>query len=114
MNEFPLFLVFPDFLEDLPEGRSAFSKYFEKKRKKSKRSRYLPWDPLRILSVFSTSPVRSRPKRTYDPTREFNDPEGSDVPMLLMRVEATQKPAWDTLKAQLVEFGKSSGLFQKH
>ena len=26
---------------------------------------------LHDISVFSTSPVRSRPKRTYDPTREF-------------------------------------------
>ena len=64
------------------------------------------------LSVLSTSPIRSRPKRTYDPTREFNDPEGSDVPMLLMRTEATRKGSWDALKKQLVEFGKSSGLFQ--
>ena len=66
----------------------------------------------RDLSVLSTSPIRSRPKRTYDPTREFNDPEGSDVPMQLMRIAATQKDNWAALKAQLVEFGKSSGLFQ--
>ena len=63
-------------------------------------------------STFSMSPVRSQPKRTYDPTREFNDPEGSDVPMLLMRTKATQTKDWDALKKQLVEFGKSSGLFQ--
>ncbi|MYA71723.1 AAA family ATPase [Candidatus Poribacteria bacterium] len=64
------------------------------------------------LSVFSTSPIRSRPKRTYDPTRESNDPEGSDVPMYLMRIEATEKRNWEALKTQLVEFGKTSGLFQ--
>jgi len=34
------------------------------------------------------------------------------VPMYLMRIEATQKDNWETLKQQLVEFGKSSGLFQ--
>ena len=67
---------------------------------------------LRNISVFSTSPVRSRPKRTYDPTREFNDPEGSDVPMRLMRIESTKKDEWEVLKQQLVEFGKASGLFQ--
>lgn len=67
---------------------------------------------LHDISVFSTSPVRSRPKRTYDPTREFNDPEGSDVPMRLMRIEATKKKEWDALKQALVEFGKASGLFQ--
>ena len=67
---------------------------------------------LHDISVFSTSPVRSRPKRTYDPTREFNDPEGSDVPMQLMRIESTKKDEWEALKQALVEFGKSSGLFQ--
>ncbi len=111
LNELPLFFLFPPF-GGKSEGEIAFSKYFEKKGEKSKKSSYLPWDPLRTLPVFSTSPVRSRPKRTYDPTREFNDPEGSDVPMYLMRIEATQKENWEGLKQQLVEFGKSSGLFQ--
>ncbi len=67
---------------------------------------------LEDISVFSTSPVRSRPKRTYDPTREFNDPEGSDVPMQLMRIASTKRGEWEALKQALVEFGKSSGLFQ--
>ena len=111
LNEFPLFFLFPPY-GGKSEGEIAFSKYFEKKSEKFKKGSYQPWDPLRILSVFSTSPVRSRPKRTYDPTREFNDPEGSDVPMYLMRIEATQKENWEGLKQQLVEFGKSSGLFQ--
>jgi len=71
-----------------------------------------PWDIFRDMSVFSTSPVRSRPKRTYDPTREFDDPEGSDVPMHLMRIEATQKQNWEALRTQLVEFGRDSGLFE--
>ena len=71
-----------------------------------------PWDVWYNLSILSTSPIRSRPERTYDPMREFNDPEGSDVPMLLMRLEAAQKKEWETLKEQLVEFGKKSGLFQ--
>lgn len=64
------------------------------------------------IPVFSTSPVRSRPKRTYDPTREFNDPEGSNIPMRLMRIASTKKDEWEVLKQQLVEFGKASGLFE--
>ena len=44
--------------------------------------------------------------------REFNDPEGSDVPMLLMRLEETQIEEWEELKQHLTEFGKNSGLFQ--
>ncbi len=99
------------FLEGDTEGKTALANYVETLQNLEKR-RYNPWDVGHYLSAFSTSPIRSRPKRTYDPTREFNDPEGSDVPMLLMRMEATQQKRWQALKAQLIEFGKSSGLFQ--
>ena len=99
------------FLEGDAEGKTALANYVETLQNSEKR-RYNPWNVGHHLSVFSTSPIRSRPKRTYDPTREFRDPEGSDVPMLLMRMEATQQKWWQALKAQLVEFGKSSGLFQ--
>ena len=64
------------------------------------------------LFVCSTAPIRTQPKRTYDPTRVFDDPEGSHVPMWFMQTKATEKEEWKTLKAQLVEFGKRSGLFQ--
>ena len=43
---------------------------------------------------------------------KFDDPEGSDVPMYLMRIEATEKKNWEALKTQLVEFGRNSGLFE--
>ena len=89
----------------------ALAKYLEA-RESSGRSRYRPWNSWELMSIFSTSPIRSQPKRTYDPTRESKDPEGSDIPMYLTRVEATQKEDWEALKQQLVEFGKSSGLFQ--
>ena len=108
LNEYSVFFFFPSFTEE-SKGEIAFSKYFEKKIKKLKCG---PWDVFRTMSVFSTSPIRSQPKRTYDPTREYYDPEGSDVPMLLMRIEATPKKEWEKLKQQLIEFGISSGLFQ--
>ena len=108
LNEYSVYFFFPPFSVE-SEDEIIFKKYFEEKIKKFECS---PWDIFRTLSIFSTSPIRSRPKRTYDPTREFNDPEGSDIPMLLMRIEATQQKQWETLKTQLVEFGKSSGLFQ--
>ena len=100
-----------DILKGHHDRKIALAKYLEA-REKSVKGIYGSWEIWSMLSVFSTSPIRSRPKRTYDPTREFNDPEGSDVPMLLMRIEATQKNDWEALKAQLVEFGKSSGLFE--
>ncbi len=108
LNEYSVYFFFPPFTRE-SKGEIAFSEYFEKKIKKFNCS---PWDVFRTMSVFSTSPIRSQPKRTYDPTREYYDPEGSDVPMLLMRIEATKKKEWEKLKQQLIEFGISSGLFQ--
>lgn len=111
LNEFPFYFFLRPFRKE-SEAEIAFSKYLEKKSKKFKGDDYRPWEIFNILSVFSVSPVRSRPKRTYDPTREFDDPEGSDVPMYLMRIEATDKQNWEALKTQLVEFGRNSGLFE--
>ena len=108
LNEYSVYFFFSPFRAE-SEREIIFKKYFEEKIKKFEGS---PWDIFRNLSVFSTSPIRSRPKRTYDPTREFDDPEGSDVPMYLMRVEATEKKNWEDLKTQLVEFGRNSGLFE--
>ena len=108
LNEYSAYFFFPSFTRE-SKGEIAFSKYFKKKIKKIECS---PWDIFQTMSVFSTSPVRSRPKRTYDPTREFDDPEGSDIPMYLMRIEATEKKNWEELKTQLVEFGRNSELFE--
>ena len=94
--------------EEKSESKDALERYLRVKYKDTEVPRGLMGD----ISVFSTSPIRSRPKRTYDPTREFNDPEGGDVPMRLMRTKATEKKEWETLKGRLVEFGKRSGLFQ--
>ena len=99
------------FLKGDSKGKTALANFL-KTHENSERPLNRPWDIGSHLSVFSTSPIRSRPKRTYDPTKEFNDPEGGDVPMFLMRVRATQQKRWEKLKTQLVEFGKSSGLFQ--
>ena len=118
--ERPSFDFFLDLLKDSLDRHAskgwskekiALKKYLES-HETSESSIYGPWDIGYNLSVFSTSAIRSRPKRTYDPTREFNDPEGSDIPMVLMRTEATEKADWESLKTQLVDFGKSSGLFQ--
>ncbi len=62
---------------------------------------------------FSFAPIRSRPKRTYDPVMEFGSPEGSDIPMLLMRMESSKSNEWRKLQEQLAKFGNASGLFNK-
>ena len=103
--------MFMDDLKGRPEDKKALESYLGT-RAGSMRSVYGPGTIWNRISVFSTSPIRSQPKRTYDPTREFNDPEGSDIPMYLTRIEATQEKDWEALKQQLIGFGKSSGLFQ--
>ena len=91
--------------------RSSFASYYLKEQNQ-RGSEVLGKGFNEAFYVLSTSPVRSRPKRTYDPTREFDDPEGSDVPMRLMRIEATNSHFWKQLKRQLDAFGEKSELFQ--
>ncbi|WP_424945741.1 AAA family ATPase [Candidatus Spongiihabitans sp.] len=59
----------------------------------------------------SIAPLRSKPKRTYDPITEVSTPEGDHIPMLMMRLLRTKDKKWDTLHEDLVEFGNQSGLF---
>ena len=74
-----------------------------------KRSSYfaLPFLP----ELVPVAPLRAKPKRTYDPVRETASPEGEHVPMLMMRLDHMDKAHWNSLRDNLVDFGKSSGLF---
>ena len=65
------------------------------------------------LITQSTAPVRTEPKRTYDPVSELLDPEGSNVPTLLMNLAVSNPKEWERLSQQLDAFGKSSGLFSR-
>lgn len=62
---------------------------------------------------FASAPVRSKPRRTYDPARTTPDPEGDYIPMYLAEVFSGDKEAWTGLKERLEDFGKSSGLFDE-
>ena len=57
------------------------------------------------------APLRTRPRRTYDPVRETADPEGAQVPMLLRRLDHSDRERWRSLREDLVAFGAASGLF---
>ena len=59
----------------------------------------------------SVAPLRSKPKRTYDPVSEAISPDGSHIPMLLMLLYQTKREQWKFLHDELLEFGKASGLF---
>ena len=62
---------------------------------------------------FASAPVRSKPRRTYDPSRPASDPEGDYVPMYLANLYFQNKKTWATLKEHLEDFGKVAGLFDE-
>ena len=63
--------------------------------------------------TFAGAPVRSTPKRTYDPSRPFQDPEGEYIPTLLVNISRRDQEKWSRLKGALEEFGERSGLFNE-
>ena len=60
---------------------------------------------------FAGAPVRSKPRRTYDPAKPAPDSEGDYIPMLLANEFSLNEKEWNKLKAKLERFGEASGLF---
>ena len=65
------------------------------------------------LRLFASAPVRSKPHRTYDPSRPARDPEGDYVPMYLAYLARQHPREWNALKKKLVDFGTAAGLFDE-
>ena len=67
-----------------------------------------------VMRPFASAPVRSKPRRTYDPARFIRDPEGEYAPMYLANLFFDNKEGWLTyLKDRLERFGRTSGLFDE-
>lgn len=64
-------------------------------------------------TALADAPIRSRPLRTYDPTRPTRDPEGTSVPAYLADSFARSPLEWRELKKKMEEFGRDSGLFDE-
>ncbi len=62
---------------------------------------------------FASAPVRSQPRRTYDPAHAISDPEGENIPMFLANVARKDSKAWHSLKRSIEGFGQSAGLFDE-
>lgn len=62
---------------------------------------------------YASAPVRSKPRRTYDPARPTHDPEGENVPMYLAAMYFQRQSAWAEMKSNLEQFGKAAGLFDE-
>ena len=65
------------------------------------------------LWPYASAPVRSVPRRTYDPKPFDDDPEGEYVPMYLASIFFHDLEEWEALKARLEAFGQASGLFDE-
>ena len=62
---------------------------------------------------YASAPVRSKPRRTYDPARPTRDPEGDYIPMYLANIHFQKKSQWNALKSALEKFGQTAGLFDE-
>ena len=66
-----------------------------------------------IPQVYAGGPIRSRPKRTYDPAIEESSPYGENVPSYLAALAAVGGDVWRHLKQELERVGKATGLFER-
>ena len=62
--------------------------------------------------IYASAPVRSRPRRTYDPARIASDPEGDYTPMLLANRYFEDKHRAG-LREALQRFGQDAGIFDE-
>ena len=62
---------------------------------------------------FASAPVRSKPRRTYDPALLNPHSEGDHVPTYLANLSVEDKTTWKYLKSRLEDFGKAAGLFDE-
>jgi len=62
---------------------------------------------------YALAPIRTSPRRTYDPVNSKSKPEGPHVPMLLSLLSrCTAKNQWTELRGELGEIGSKPGLFE--
>ena len=69
--------------------------------------------PVRGQLPFAGAPVRSSPRRTYDPMQPSSDPEGEYIPTYLAMMSRRDPRKWEGLKKRLEQFGTDSGLFDE-
>ena len=67
----------------------------------------------RFGGLVASAPIRSSPRRTYEPTKPSPDPEGAYVPTYLANLSFREDRQWIQLKERLEEFGRDSGLFHE-
>ena len=63
---------------------------------------------------YSFAPIRSKPRRTYDPLSETVHSDGADVPTMLRNMSRKDSKEWQKLKKQLVAFGQVFRIIHRH
>ena len=94
-------------------GSASFTKADEKQLNELAASWHLVPPRYPALRPFASAPVRSKPRRTYDPRRPTADAEGDYIPMYLAEVYFQDREEWERLKVMLERFGQSAGLFDE-
>ncbi len=61
---------------------------------------------------YAFAPIRTRPRRTYDPRPDMPGPEGEHVLMVLAKLRSSSPMEWGELTRDLSRFGAQSGLFK--
>lgn len=60
---------------------------------------------------YAFAPVRTKPRRTYDPVQALESPEGSHIPMVLANISRRDSGEWSRIARAVESFGQQSGLF---
>lgn len=62
---------------------------------------------------YAVAPIRTKPKRTYDPVQDIPKPEGEHIPMVLARIVSNESKEWLAMKKSLEDFGRVCGLYDE-
>ena len=107
------FDVHPGTMENTHGTEAPTTTDWEQLRRLSQTANKVKLFGRRSQRPYASAPVRSKPRRTYDPSRPTPDPEGDYVPMYLAEVFLQDKREWKGLKNALEAFGRQSGLFDE-
>ena len=107
------FDVHPGTMENTDGTEAPTTTDWEQLRRLSQTANKVKLFGRRSQRPYASAPVRSKPRRTYDPSRPTPDPEGDYVPMYLAEVFLQDKREWKGLKNALEAFGRQSGLFDE-
>ncbi len=67
--------------------------------------------PSFLRGPIASAPIRTKPRRSYDPIAEKQSPEGDHIPLLLAKLSAKENASWKKLHKKLKNFGTESGMF---